>query len=561
MKRFILMSTAVAALVLGSTTHAAAAPEPLSAADARLYEQAFDAAEKGDFDTAEARLAKVKDESLKGRLGYIELMHPKTKASWDDLAGWLKVYGAEAGADRIHALALRRRPDDAAKPKAPTYVAALAAAEKAQDAKAKPSRAVDRAQAAREAYYSGDVKRALSLASAAGERWIAGLASFRLSQPREAFAYFSAVANDATQDDWLRSAGAYWAARTAALTGSSDATAYLRLAAATPNTFYGMIAERQLLLASADAAETALGGDPIADLISKAAYTTPVAAPMKPAPSAPALPTDSRAHRAEALFQIGRKTDALAEVKIGQALAKTDKARDAWQELADEFAPPPAPKAVKIVSPPAVPVKIPTIAVRTASTPTLPTPELTPQGGFTIDRAMVYALVRQESAFNPMAQSGAGAVGLMQLMPDAAARAAGDDKLKADMSPLFDPAFNLRVGQDYFTWLMERGLAPDASGGYDVLRTVAAYNGGPGTLLKTAAQLGVDCDSLLLIESLPAQETRNYVERVMAAYWQYRRMFGAPTPTLDALAAGERLADFRLDGGIVASSLPSFTGG
>jgi soluble lytic murein transglycosylase-like protein len=124
------------------------------------------------------------------------------------------------------------------------------------------------------------------------------------------------------------------------------------------------------------------------------------------------------------------------------------------------------------------------------------------------------------------------------------------------MTPLFDPAFNLRVGQDYFTWLMERGLATDPGGGYDVLRAVAAYNGGPGTLLRTVAQLGVDCDSLLLIESLPAQETRNYVERVMAAYWQYRRMFGTGTPTLDALAAGEKLADFRLDGGIM-----SLTGG
>ncbi|OJU09246.1 MAG: hypothetical protein BGN86_13970 [Caulobacterales bacterium 68-7] len=88
-----------------------------------------------------------------------------------------------------------------------------------------------------------------------------------------------------------------------------------------------------------------------------------------------------------------------------------------------------------------------------------------------------------------------------------------------------------------------------------MLRTVAAYNGGPSVLLKTVAQLGEDCDSLLLIESLPAQETRNYVERVAAAYWQYRRMFGGETKTLDALATGQKLADFRLDDGILASSL------
>ncbi|MET0339158.1 MAG: lytic transglycosylase domain-containing protein [Caulobacter sp.] len=169
-------------------------------------------------------------------------------------------------------------------------------------------------------------------------------------------------------------------------------------------------------------------------------------------------------------------------------------------------------------------------------------PALEPVGGFTIDRAMVYALVKQESRFNPAAVSHAGAVGLMQLMPAAAARAAGDDKLLADNTPLFDPAFNLRVGQDYFTWLMDRGLQ-----NRDLLRAVAAYNGGPGTLIRAAEKLGADCDSLLLIESLPAQETRNYVEKVMANYWTYRKMMGGENHTLDALARGEKLADASLD--------------
>jgi soluble lytic murein transglycosylase-like protein len=89
---------------------------------------------------------------------------------------------------------------------------------------------------------------------------------------------------------------------------------------------------------------------------------------------------------------------------------------------------------------------------------------------------------------------------------------------------------------------MDRGLQSP-----DILRAVAAYNGGPGTLNKAVAQLGADCDSLLLIESLPAPETRNYVEKVMASYWTYRRLMGAETKTLDAVASGARLVDFRLD--------------
>lgn len=76
---------------------------------------------------------------------------------------------------------------------------------------------------------------------------------------------------------------------------------------------------------------------------------------------------------------------------------------------------------------------------------------------------------------------------------------------------------------------------------------MAAYNGGPGTLLKTAKMVGDEGDSLMVIESLPSQETRNYVEKVMAGYWTYRKKFGLDTKTLDALAQGARSVDARLD--------------
>jgi hypothetical protein len=87
---------------------------------------------------------------------------------------------------------------------------------------------------------------------------------------------------------------------------------------------------------------------------------------------------------------------------------------------------------------------------------------------------------------------------------------------------------------------MDRGV------GSDLLRVVAAYNAGPGTVLKTAAMIGDD-DPLLLIESLPALETRDYVEKVMAAYWSYKRLFGEQPRTLDALARGASHVDAALD--------------
>jgi soluble lytic murein transglycosylase-like protein len=487
--------------------------EPLSKDDVRFYRAAFSATERGDFDAAEAAFANTRDKSLAGRLAYAKVMHPKAyTAAYDDLTGWLKTYGDEAGADRVYALAVKRKPAKVAAPRAPALFVA-------SDKGAPPA---DKARGAREAYYSGDVAKALQLAKASGERWIAGLASYRMGQLAQAQDYFTQVARDEGQDDWLRAAGAFWAARAAsAADRGGDARAFLIQAAHAPNTFYGMIAARQLALAGVALADDP--DDPIAALISRFSYDGPDVDSLNHL-----LTRDERARRATALAQIGRWSEAGQELRAGLSLAADEKLRGDWMALTL-----------------ALNARAPLNAGRPVArlgSEEYPLPPLEPKGGFTIHKAMVYALVRQESRFDPMAVSGAGATGLMQLMPIAAARAAGDDKLLADTSPLLDPAFNLRVGQDYFTWLMDRGLQSN-----DMLRAVAAYNGGPGALLKTQAQLGADCDSLLLIESLPAVETRNYVEKVVASYWTYRRLMGAETRTLDAVASGAREIDFRLD--------------
>ena len=177
---------------------------------------------------------------------------------------------------------------------------------------------------------------------------------------------------------------------------------------------------------------------------------------------------------------------------------------------------------------------------RSFAEPDYPTPVLEPKSGFTIDRALVYAIVRQESRFNPMAISSAGAVGLMQVLPTSAAYIAGDDKLN-DRSVLQDAALNLRIGQDYLTYLSQ-GLVGD-----NMLLIVAAYNGGPGAVQKTYERIGRDADPLMLIESLPAKETRDYVEKVMAGYWIYRRQFGQDTPSLDAIASGAQRISLAYD--------------
>jgi soluble lytic murein transglycosylase-like protein len=384
------------------------------------------------------------------------------------------------------------------------------------------------------------VPRALNLASACGEDWIVGLSCYRLQRFEEAAAAFKRVAADESNDEWLRSGAHFWTARSLA-SGSAEPEAViqpLRAAARTPWTFYGMISERKLALWG----EKLSFAPPARYSPLLAEVSTATCAP-EPPPGTGLIKSNPRARRAAALMQVGRPVDAGQELRIGLALADTDKARRDWRALILALNAPITSDADR-----PTPAAAPTSArrPRRSGPEEYATPELWPDGGFTLNKALVYSLVRKESGFNPFAVSNAGAVGMMQLLPASAARAAGDDNLLTNILPLFDGPTNLRIGQDYFTWLMERGLGGGPAG-FDVLRAVAAYNAGAGTVLNTLKKFGADTDSLLLIESLPALQTRDYVEKVVAGYWAYRRKFGQETATLDALARGERFADIRID--------------
>jgi soluble lytic murein transglycosylase-like protein len=523
--RIAVLAMICTAFVSGPAA-ASSGPQALTPSDAMRYAAAFDAADRGDFVGAEIKASEINDKSLAGHLALHQLMHPSAhRASFQELAAWLASYADLPGAERVFALASRRKPADAPPPRQPLLAGLNWGGRVEAIAQGFTNRlSSDRGRPAREAFYAGDVKRALQLAPAAGDTWIAGLSAYRLKQYALAESYFDQVAQDQQQDAWLRAGGAYWAARSAEAAGdTARAEGHLRAAAAFPDTFYGMIAQRRTRLTDAERAAALSQAQPQGGVI-LAAYSGPTGALTK------FIRSDPRAHRAAALAQINRPADAGLELRAGLALARTAAEREQWTAL-----------ILALSGPLTTAESTVQAAARVANMIEYPAPPLEPRSGFTINKALVYAIVRQESRFNPMAVSPSGAVGLMQLMPEAAARAAGDDKLKTDMSPLFDPAFNLRVGQDYVTWLMERGV------GYDILRTVAAYNGGPGTLLKTAAQLGGDADSLLVIECLPALETRNYVEKVMAGYWSYRSQFGQQSPTLDAVAKGAKFVDARLD--------------
>jgi soluble lytic murein transglycosylase-like protein len=162
-----------------------------------------------------------------------------------------------------------------------------------------------------------------------------------------------------------------------------------------------------------------------------------------------------------------------------------------------------------------------------------PIPIWTPGEGFTVDRALLYAFMRQESGFRPEAQSRAGAVGLMQLMPVTAAYIGKGTGLPAKPN-LLDPAVNLSLAQRYIQYLFEQEPVQG-----DLFRLVAAYNSGPAKVDQWRKHDDYANDPLLFIESIPSRETRQFIERVLASYWIYRNRLGQSTPSLDAIAAGQ----------------------
>jgi soluble lytic murein transglycosylase len=170
-----------------------------------------------------------------------------------------------------------------------------------------------------------------------------------------------------------------------------------------------------------------------------------------------------------------------------------------------------------------------------------PVPRWTPVGGFRVDRALVFAVMRQESQFLTDAQSYAGALGVMQLMPATAhamARRAGlhlnGGNRRHMRSALADPAVNMALAQEYITELMKNARIKK-----NLLLLAAAYNCGPGALQRWQSDPQLRKDPLLFLESIPSHETRIFTQHVLANYWIYRLRLGQPVADLEALAAGE----------------------
>jgi soluble lytic murein transglycosylase len=144
-----------------------------------------------------------------------------------------------------------------------------------------------------------------------------------------------------------------------------------------------------------------------------------------------------------------------------------------------------------------------------------------------VEQAIVFAIARQESAFNQSVVSPAQAYGLMQVTPDAGRYVCKRHGATFDLARMkTDPVYNTALGAAELG-----GLIEDYRGSY--IMTFAAYNAGRGSVKKWVERYGdprdPKVDAVDWVEQIPFSETRNYVQRIMENLQVYRARFGGGT--------------------------------
>jgi len=470
-------------------------PQPLPPSEAARIRRIFALQRAGRVPAAVIETGRLTDQTLLGHILADRYLAKASRATAADLAGWLGRYADQPDACAIYALLLRKLPADAPKP-APPPSASLASAVPGADSG-------HGGAAARAALLRGNDSAALRIGRTAWEKskgsdgasaYVAGLAAWRLRDAATAASLFGAASLAEGAGASQRAAAAYWAARAHLHDGDlAGWRNWLLRAAADPQTLHGMLARSLLGLHP----QPSLPNPTLAEADLEAVAATP------------------HGRRAFALLQVGEPARAEAELRLLWAQSQSDAALE---------------RAIALVADAAgLNHLVADLAEAAAGgAALLPVPALRPRGGFSLNPALVYAVAWVESRFETGASSAAGAHGLMQLTP-VAAGAMGREAAAA--YALHDPAQNLRLGQQYLTFLARPAFAGD-----DLLRVLASYNAGPSALLRwTAARTD---DPLMFIETIPVEQTRRFVSSTLVAAWHFAARFGAPTPSLDTLAAG-----------------------
>jgi soluble lytic murein transglycosylase len=328
----------------------------------------------------------------------------------------------------------------------------------------------------------------------------AGWIALRFLKFQQTAALHFAASAAAAESPQSKSRAAYWLGRAIEAGAQGDAEQGFPAAARWSATYYGQLAAEKLGRSSLDIAETradiadhsvfgvTLAGQVIDRLLAAdlAEFAAPLA--IDYARTAPADMIDAVAGRFVA------RNDAATVLAIGRTGAQRG------------------------------------VAVEHHAFPVFGVPSYEALPG-SAEKAMVYAIARQESAFQVKAVSHANARGLMQMLPSTAAATARKFKVPFDAAKLTgDPAFNARLGAAHLGELLEETKG-------SLIMTFASYNAGGHRVRDWVQAYGdprsPDIDPIDWVERIPFSETRNYVQRVMENLQVYRaRLAGGTTALL-----------------------------
>jgi soluble lytic murein transglycosylase len=330
--------------------------------------------------------------------------------------------------------------------------------------------------------------------------WVQGLAAWRQQDCETADAAFERVATRAA-DTEMRSAGLYWGSRAEMACGRPErVAAKLKAASQYNETFYGLLAR------------SALGVEEKSNR--DEAFVTEDWRTLQRRPNV---------RVAAALVEIGE--NGLAdEVLRHQAKFCNPGEHGALIRLAGLLSLPSTQLWLSHNGPAGA---HPLMEAR------YPAPNWTPDGGWRVDKALVFAHTLQESRFNAEIRSAAGAMGLMQVKTGAAIDVGRRHGRTYVASDLTKPSVNMEIGQSYLEQLRDQpftgGLLP---------KVIAAYNAGPTPVGLWNSMSRDGGDPLLYIESIPYWETRGYVMTVLRNYWMYEQKDGRKSVSRAALAQG-----------------------
>ncbi len=313
--------------------------------------------------------------------------------------------------------------------------------------------------------------------------WLAGQTAMKqLGRPADAMTMFDRYGRG-SQAPQTRAKGFYWAGRAAEAAGrTDDANAFLNRAAGYRDQYYGQLANERL---------------------GRRLVPPPAIAPTPVDPGLrSAFFAKETVRAAQFLGSIGDWQDQTQFVKQ----IASDATTESDHVLANELS--------RTLGRPDLGVLVGRSAMQNGLSdysaiafPTVPVPP-----GYQDQWTMIHAISRQESQFDRAAISGAGARGLMQLMPGTAREQAGKIGLSYNPSSLTtDTSYNVQLGSSYFQRIF--GIY----GSYPL--AVAAYNAGPGNVNKWLAANGDPrsggVDWVDWVEAIPYLETKNYVQRVL----------------------------------------------